>query len=145
MDNYSRGSHVDATWHSRPCGSTTRAHATTVYIYILFILYSRGIQPFVYRKGIHPLKLAQFIYLLISLTLLRVGLNPLISCKTNRWIEARDASHVDSVDAKTTAASITHVAYRRNYNSQILGDVAASHTLITWMRGPPDRINARVI
>ena len=121
------------------------AYVATVYIYILFILYSRGIQPSVYRKGIHPLKPSLFIYLLISLTLLRVGLNPLISGKTNRWIEARDASCVDSVDAKTTAASITHVSYRRNYNGQILGDVAASHTSIAWTHGPPNRINARVI
>ena len=143
MDNFSRGSHVDATWqrHAGPRG----AYAATVYIYILFILYSRGIQPSVYRKSIHPFKPSRFIYLLISLNLLRVGLNPLISGKTNRWIEARDASRVDSVDAKTTAASITHVSYRRNYNGQILGDMAASHTSIAWMHGPPDQINARVI
>ena len=52
----SRGPHVDATWHSRPCGSTTRAHAAPtrahaayIYIDILHILYSRGFQPSVHR------------------------------------------------------------------------------------------------
>ena len=27
MGVFLRGIHVDATWHARPCGSATRAHA----------------------------------------------------------------------------------------------------------------------
>ena len=54
--NFSRGSHVDATWHSGPRGSATRAHAAYIYFYILHIIYSKGIQPSIYRKGIQPLK-----------------------------------------------------------------------------------------
>ena len=39
----SRGSHVDATWHSGPCGSAMRAHAAPTWresiFCILFILH----------------------------------------------------------------------------------------------------------
>ena len=94
-----------ATWqrHAGPRG----AYAAYVYIYILHIIYSKGIQPSVYWKGIQPFKPSPIIYPLIFLNLLLVGLNPLISCKINRWIEARDPSCVDSVDARTTASLIT--------------------------------------
>ena len=37
--DFFRGSHVDATWHSGPRGSATRAHTYT-YIYILYSLYN---------------------------------------------------------------------------------------------------------
>ena len=43
---------MDATWHSGPRGSTTRAHAAHIFI-LLHILYSKGIQSSVYQKGIH--------------------------------------------------------------------------------------------
>ena len=49
------GSHVDATWHSGPRGSATRAHAAPtrcIHIFIIDIVYIMGIQPSVYRKGI---------------------------------------------------------------------------------------------
>ena len=47
---------VDATWHSRPRGSATRAHAAPTwrrynYIHIIYSIY-RGIQLSVDRKGI---------------------------------------------------------------------------------------------
>ena len=48
---------MDATWHARSRGSATEAHAAPMwrmYSYILHILYSKGIQPSVYRKGIQP-------------------------------------------------------------------------------------------
>ena len=40
------------------------------------------------------------------LNLLRVGLIPLFSGKIDRWIKARDASRVDTVDARTTRSPI---------------------------------------
>ena len=59
---YYRAGHVDATWHSGPRGSATRAHAaptqqmTCAIIYIIFIYYIvHKAQPSVYRKGIRTL------------------------------------------------------------------------------------------
>ena len=55
------GSHVDATWHSGPRGSATRAHVAPtqlIRIFIIYIVFIMGIQPSVYRKGIQPLKMS---------------------------------------------------------------------------------------
>ena len=133
------------TWGhvAAPRGPMRRLRGVHLFIFILHILYRKGIQPSIYRKGFQPFKPSRIIYPLIFLNLLRVGLKPLISGKIDHWIEARDASRVDSVNQKSTTASITHVCYRRNYNSQILCDVAASHTSVAWTRGPPEIINVR--
>ena len=125
-----------------PRGPTRRLHGVHIFIFILHILYRKGIQPSVYRKGIQPFKPSRIIYPLIFLNVLRVRLKPFISGKINRWIEARDASRVDTVNQKSTTSSITHVSYRCNYNSQILCDVATSHTSIAWTCKPPEIINA---
>ena len=44
---FSRRTHVDATWHARPCGSATQAHAvptwrnvTLIYIYHIYLGYN---------------------------------------------------------------------------------------------------------
>ena len=52
--------HVDATWHSRPRGSVTRAHAAPtrcdIYLHIYYIYYiMHKVQPSVYWKGIQTL------------------------------------------------------------------------------------------
>ena len=126
-----------------PRGPMRRLRGVHLFIFILHILYTNGIQPSVYRKGIQPFKPSRIMYPLILLKLLHVGLKPFLSGKIDCWIEARDASRVNTVNQKSTTASITHVSYKRNCNGQILCDVAASHTSITWTRGPPEIINAR--
>ena len=125
-----------------PCRPMRCLRGVHIFISILHIVYRKGIQPSIYRKGIQPFKPSRIIYRLIFLNLLRVGLKPFISGKIDRGIEARDASRVDTVNQKSTTTSITHVSYRRNYNSKILCDVAASHTSIAWTRRPPEIINA---
>ena len=44
--------HVDATWHSGPRGSATRAHGAYLYIYLFNTYYNRGLQPCLYGKVI---------------------------------------------------------------------------------------------
>ena len=46
-----RGPHVDATWHSGPRGSATRAHAEPtrrIYTYIFYIFYIVGVFSLLY-------------------------------------------------------------------------------------------------
>ena len=72
-----RGSHVDATWHSGPRGSATRAHAAPTrrtHIFIIYRVYIMDIQPSVYRKGIQPSKSSQLINASIPFNFFRVGL-----------------------------------------------------------------------
>ena len=72
-----RGSHVDATWHSGPRGSATRAHVAPtrrIHIFIIYIVYIMGIQPSVFQKGIQTLYSSGLINPTISSILFRVGL-----------------------------------------------------------------------
>ena len=102
-----------------PRGPTRHLRGVSIYIYILDILYSMGFQPSVYRKGFQTLITAAPYKHVSFSKLLRVGLKPLISGKIDRWIEVRDASHVDMVNEKSTTTSITHVSFKKNYNGQI--------------------------
>ena len=59
-EGFSRGSHVNATWHSRPRGNAMRAHAAPtrrdIYLHIYYIYYMmHKVRPSVYRKGIRTL------------------------------------------------------------------------------------------
>ena len=49
--------HVDATWHSGPRGSATRAHAAYAFIYLCYIvyIYNGYSQPSVDWKGIRTI------------------------------------------------------------------------------------------
>ena len=67
---------MDARWHARPCDSATRAHAAYTYIYILHIIYSKGIQPFIYRKGIQHINPSGLINPTCFTNFFRVGLSP---------------------------------------------------------------------
>ena len=52
-----RGARVDATWHARPRGSTTRTRAARLrgaliyHIYLLFIIYKIVLCPPLYGEG----------------------------------------------------------------------------------------------
>ena len=72
---YTARGHVDATWHSGPRGSTTRAHtAYSIYnIYLLYI-YKMGLQPSHIGKGCQPYKSLGLINPMKLFHLIRVGL-----------------------------------------------------------------------
>ena len=68
---------MDATWHSGPRGSATRAHAAPtrrIHIFIIYIVCIMDIQPSVYRKGIQPSKPSRLINASIPFNFFRVGL-----------------------------------------------------------------------
>ena len=77
-----------------------------------------GIQPSVVRKGIQPIKPSGLINPMGFTNIFRVGLSPtqfLLFQATwrhhKRWIKMRDASRVDTVDARTTGSPIMARAY----------------------------------
>ena len=69
---------MDATWHLGPHGSATRAHAAPkrriIHLYLIYILYNMGFQPFVDRKGIQPIRPSGLINSTFFTNLFRVGL-----------------------------------------------------------------------
>ena len=73
---------MDATWHSGPRGSTTRAHAAPTqqddvcyYLHIYFTYYIvHNVQPSVYQKGIQPSESAFLLNPIVSFKFLSVGL-----------------------------------------------------------------------
>ena len=77
--------HVDATWHSGPRGSATRAHAVPTrqgdvcyYLHIYFTYYIvHNVQPSIYRKGIQPSESAFLLNPIVSFNFLPVGLKSL--------------------------------------------------------------------
>ena len=111
---------MDATWHSGPRGSATRAHAApTVYVYLYFIYYIvYKVQPCVYRKGIQLTNPSDLINPTCFTNFFRVGLSPtqLFSFQATwpleeRWI-GRNAENprVDRVGADHRS-TITHVSF----------------------------------
>ena len=74
---------MDATWHARPRGSATRAHAAPTrqgdmceYLHIYFINFIvYNVQPSVYRKGIQPSESSLLLNAIVSFNFLRVGLS----------------------------------------------------------------------
>ena len=97
----SRGCDVarKATWQSH-AAPTWR----DIYIYLLiwFMIYSL---PLIGRELLPPITAAPYKPVGFPKFTL-CGTNLLISCKIDRWIKARDASCVDTVDTRTTGSTI---------------------------------------
>ena len=132
---------MDATWHWRPCGSATRAHAAYAFIYLCYIvyIYNGYSQPSVDRKGIRTIK-SVAPYKPDGFTeFFRVGLSPTryFKCRlrgamrgvgsTSHWKSTRrSCGRGPPIDQSRTCL------FKTSYNGQIFRDVAASHASITW-------------
>ena len=84
-------------------------YAAYVYIYILHILYSKGIQPSVYQKGIQTLITAAPYKRVGFPKLTPCGTNPLISGKIDRWIKGAMKIARRSRGRKVHGSLIKHV------------------------------------
>ena len=122
---------MDATWHSGPRGSATRAHAAPTrqgdvchYLHTYFTYYIvHKVQPSVYRKGIQPSKPSRLINASISFNFFRVGLNShtVFICRTHGAGGASDQRRlrnpcVNRVDARTIHHDQSKCVKRRDYN-----------------------------
>ena len=145
---------MDATWHSGPRGSTTRAHATYAFIYVCYIvyIYNAYSQPSVERKGIQTIKSVGPYKPDEFTDFFRVGLSPTqcFKCRPRgamrgvgsmaHWKSTRRSyGRGPPIDQSRTCL------FKTSYKGQIFGNVAASHASITWCADHRSRSKTRAI
>ena len=128
---------------AEPRGPAQRLRgAFYIYIVYLYIIYNRGFQLFIDRKGIQPLNPSGIINSTDLTNFFRVGLK-----SHTVFYNAGDVARRGSMDhdrrtpigwTRGPPNVITHVSFKESYNGRIERDVAASHASIAWTRGAPE-------
>ena len=107
-----------------PRGPTRRLCGVHIFIFILYTIYSRGIQPSVNRRVFKPLNPSRVINPTGFTNLFRVGLKSHIVFKhagdvakgyASDWM-GRGLSRVDRVYKRTTDRDQRHVRFKIDYN-----------------------------